>query len=62
MARILIAGGGFGGLVTAEILSAELGKEHQITLVAPNRMFTFYPGLVQLAFGASSVEGRSLRP
>jgi len=56
MARILIAGGGFGGLVTAEILSAALGNEHQITLVAPNRMFTFYPGLVQLAFGAASIE------
>ena len=54
MARILIAGGGFGGLITAEILSERLGNEHQITLVAPNRMFTFYPKLVQVAFGALS--------
>jgi sulfide:quinone oxidoreductase len=45
-----------GGLVTAELLSAALGNEHQITLVAPNRMFTFYPGLVQLAFGAYTIE------
>lgn len=51
MANILILGGGFGGLMTAERLASALGSEHQITLVAPNRMFTFYPALVQLAFG-----------
>ena len=56
MARILIAGGGFGGLVTAEILAERLGKEHQITMIAPNRFFTFYPKLVQVAFGAASPE------
>ena len=51
MANILILGGGFGGLVAAEHLAASVGSDHQITLVAPNRKFTFYPGLVQLAFG-----------
>lgn len=51
MANILILGGGFGGLITAERLAASLGSSHQITLVAPNRKFTFYPALVQLAFG-----------
>ncbi|MEO8574878.1 MAG: FAD-dependent oxidoreductase [Pyrinomonadaceae bacterium] len=51
MANILILGGGFGGLVTAERLSALLGESHQITLVAPNQNFTFYPALVDLAFG-----------
>ncbi|MEO5858588.1 MAG: FAD-dependent oxidoreductase [Pyrinomonadaceae bacterium] len=51
MANILILGGGFGGLVAAEHLAASVGGEHQVTLVAPNRKFTFYPGLVQLAFG-----------
>ena len=51
MANILILGGGFGGLITAEQLAASVGSEHQITLVAPNRKFTFYPALVQLAFG-----------
>jgi sulfide:quinone oxidoreductase len=51
MARMLIAGGGFGGLVTAEKLAAELGSTHEITLVSPSRTFTFYPALVQLAFG-----------
>lgn len=51
MANVLILGGGFGGLVAAEELASSLGAGHQITLVSPNREFTFYPGLVQLAFG-----------
>ncbi len=51
MANILILGGGFAGLIAAERLAASLGKSHQITLVAPNKRFTFYPGLVELAFG-----------
>ncbi len=51
MAKILILGGGFAGLIAAERLAAELDSTHQITLVAPNQKFTFYPALVQLAFG-----------
>ncbi len=51
MSKILILGGGFGGLVTAERLAAMLDGSHQITLVAPNQNFTFYPALVQLALG-----------
>jgi len=52
MARILILGGGFGGLVMAEELAALTGSYDTITLVSPNRTFTFYPALVQLAFGS----------
>lgn len=53
MANILILGGGFGGLMTAEHLTKVLGSNsgHHITLVAPNDKFTFYPALVRLAFG-----------
>lgn len=56
MANILILGGGFGGLVMAERLSALLDRSHQITLVAPNEKFTFYPALVHLAFGDCSAD------
>jgi sulfide:quinone oxidoreductase len=51
MASILILGGGFGGLIAAERLSAALASPHQVTLVSPSRKFTFYPALVHLAFG-----------
>lgn len=51
MANILILGGGFGGLIAAEKLSAALGGEHRVTLVSQTAKFTFYPALVHLAFG-----------
>jgi len=51
MAKILILGGGFGGVIAAERLARELGDEHQITLVSRSRLFVFYPALVRLAFG-----------
>lgn len=53
MAKILILGGGFGGVVAAERLAARLNGEHQITLVSRSRHFVFYPGLVRVAFGKS---------
>jgi sulfide:quinone oxidoreductase len=51
MARVLILGGGFGGVVAAEALAQQLGDEHQITLVSRSKRFVFYPALVRLAFG-----------
>ena len=51
MARVVILGGGFGGVVAAERLAEQLGEEHQITLVSRSRNFVFYPALVRLAFG-----------
>lgn len=51
MAKVLILGGGFGGVVAAEALAQQLGDEHQITLVSRRRRFVFYPALVRLAFG-----------
>lgn len=51
MARVLILGGGFGGVVAAETLAQQLGDEHQITLVSRDDRFVFYPALVRLAFG-----------
>ena len=51
MAKVLILGGGFGGVVAAERLASLLSDEHQITLVSRSRNFVFYPALVRLAFG-----------
>ena len=51
MAKVLILGGGFAGLIAAEQLAQALDSEHQITLVSRSRWFVFYPALVRLAFG-----------
>ena len=51
MAKVLILGGGFGGVVAAEYLAKRLGDEHQLTLISRSRNFVFYPALVRLAFG-----------
>jgi sulfide:quinone oxidoreductase len=56
MAKILILGGGFGGLIVAERLASSIDSTHDITVVAPSRKFTFYPGLVHLAFGQCSAD------
>lgn len=56
MAKILILGGGFGGVVAAERLAERLNDEHQITLVSRSRNFVFYPALVRLAFGKCQPE------
>ena len=56
MAKVLILGGGFGGVVAAEKLAQQLGDEHQITLISRSRQFIFYPALVRLAFGKCSPE------
>lgn len=51
MAKVLILGGGFAGVVAAERLAAQLGDDHQLTLISRTRNFIFYPALVRLAFG-----------
>jgi sulfide:quinone oxidoreductase len=56
MAKVLILGGGFAGVVVAERLAEQLGGEHQITLVSRSRQFIFYPALVRLAFGKNQPE------
>ena len=56
MARVLILGGGFGGVVAAERLAHELSVEHELTLVSETARFVFYPALVRLAFGRCSRE------
>jgi sulfide:quinone oxidoreductase len=55
MANVLILGGGFGGVVAAEILAAKLSHDHQVTLVSRDDRFLFYPALVRLAFGECDI-------
>jgi sulfide:quinone oxidoreductase len=56
MANVLILGGGFGGVVSAERLAKTLSPEHNITLVSRDDRFLFYPALVRLAFGRAALE------
>ena len=56
MAKVLILGGGFAGVVAAQRLARELSDEHEITLVSRDRKFIFYPALVRLAFGGCKAE------
>lgn len=60
MAKVLVLGGGFAGVVAAERLAQELSDEHQITLVSRSRQFIFYPALVRLAFGKCRPEDVAL--
>ena len=55
MANVLILGGGFGVVVAAETLAANLNHEHQVTLVSRDDRFLFYPALVRLAFGECDI-------
>ena len=50
MAKVVIVGGGFSGVVAAELLAKRVGSEHEITLVSRSLKFVFYPALVRLAF------------
>ena len=56
MAKIVILGGGFGGVVAAQTLAKQLSGEHQITLISRSNRFLFYPALVRLAFGECQPE------
>lgn len=56
MAKVLVVGGGFAGVVGAESLARRLGPEHEIRMVSRRREFTFFPALVRLAFGQCTLE------
>lgn len=56
MAKVLILGGGFGGVAAADHLAKKLDGEHEITLVSRSRRFVFSPALVRLAFGKTTLE------
>lgn len=50
MAKVVIVGGGFAGVVTAESLAKKLSDDDEITLVSRGHQFLFHPALVRLAF------------
>jgi len=49
--RIVVVGGGFGGLFTLRELEHRLGKEHELILIEPRDRFVFTPLLHEVAGG-----------
>jgi sulfide:quinone oxidoreductase len=53
-ARVVVLGGGVGGTLTANLLSKELGKAVQVTVVDPTGMHHYQPGYLYLALGQAN--------
>ncbi|MCS5715160.1 FAD-dependent oxidoreductase [Herbiconiux sp. CPCC 205716] len=51
IARVLILGGGYGGLMAARQLQRHVGRDLQITVVDPNTYMTYQPLLPEVAGG-----------
>ncbi|MCM2325785.1 MAG: FAD-dependent oxidoreductase [Candidatus Woesearchaeota archaeon] len=53
MAKIVVIGGGFGGLESAFYLRMRLKKDAEITLVSDKPYFLFKPNLIYVPFGSN---------
>jgi len=56
MAKVVILGGGFGGIVAANRLRKRLGQEHRIVLVDKCDVHIYNPSLLAVAFGEREPE------
>ena len=54
MARIVVLGGGFGGLTAAFELTRLLGKKAEVTVSSEDDKFIFIPSLPWVAMGGRS--------
>ncbi|MDO8610955.1 MAG: hypothetical protein Q7R95_10525, partial [bacterium] len=54
--RILILGGGFGGIHTARDLSKKGNELFDITLITNKDYFEYYPALYRIVTGTSPIE------
>jgi len=50
-ARIVVLGGGVGGTLVANLLSKELRRDAQVTVVDPTGMHVYQPGFLYVALG-----------
>ncbi|HXF71099.1 MAG TPA: FAD/NAD(P)-binding oxidoreductase [Actinomycetota bacterium] len=53
-ARIVVLGGGVGGTLVANLLSARLGRDARVTVVDPTGMHVYQPGFLYLALGQAN--------
>jgi sulfide:quinone oxidoreductase len=56
MAKIIVAGGGFGGIVAAHSLRNELGDKHDITLISKLDKFYMRAAFPGVSFGNTNPE------
>lgn len=54
--KIIIVGGGFGGIETARTLYKLLGNSVSITLISDKGYFEYYPALYRIVTGSSPIE------
>ncbi len=57
--RVVVLGGGVGGVVAANRLRKALGKEHQVTVIDQTRTHSFAPSYLWLMVGQRKPEGIS---
>jgi sulfide:quinone oxidoreductase len=53
-ARVVVLGGGVGGTLAANLLSKELGRSAQVTVVDPSGMHMYQPGFLYVALGQAN--------
>src|SRR3990170_29949 len=53
-ARVLVLGGGVGGTLAANLLSKELGREANVTVVDPTGMHHYQPGYLYVTLGQAN--------
>jgi sulfide:quinone oxidoreductase len=51
MAKVVVLGSGFAGHTAAMYLSSKLGKEHQVTVLSNNDMFSYIPSWIWVGVG-----------
>lgn len=53
-ARVVVLGGGVGGTLAANLLSKELGRDADVTVVDPTGMHHYQPGYLYVALGQAN--------
>lgn len=53
-ARIVVLGGGVGGTLSANLVSKELSRDAEVTLVDPTGMHVYQPGFLYVALGQAN--------
>jgi NADH dehydrogenase FAD-containing subunit len=54
--RVVVLGGGFGGLEAAFYLRKRIGKRAQVTVISPSDRFLFKPNTIYIPFGKPAEE------